>query len=222
MGHSKDVLSSQKSLWELSDVKTESRKFDPQWPVATSKLFKEAYPACGAEISDCSEERLYRMVTGYRDAADLLVAEGDTYSHVHDKVVYPIVFLYRQAIELHLKYMLMAYGPKTGVAPNFRSHNLTDLWSNYMQMIDALMPDLIAEDRLVFHEIGQHVAEFGIVDPRSDALRFAHDTQGNLINIAVDVIDLPNLRSVIAGIFDFLECVDWSLRNDYGLTQSRF
>lgn len=198
-------------------MQTESRKFDPQWSIATDRLFKEVHLSYGAEISDWSEERLHRMIVGYREAADLLVAEGDTYSCVRDKFVYPIVFLYRHAIELHLKYVVMAYGAIAGVAPNFRSHGLTELWSAYMRVVDAIMTDLIVEDRRVFQEIGRLVAEFETVDPRSDALRFAHDTKGNLIKISVNGIDLANLRKVIAGIFDFLECVDWSFKNDYGV-----
>jgi hypothetical protein len=193
-------------------------KFEPQWPDATTKLFKEAHPAYGANIAESSDERLHHMVRGYREAADQLVIGSAQHSYTRNKFVYPIIFLYRQAIELNLKYMLMAYGPFAGVAPSFRSHNLTELWARFVRMAEILMTDLSASDKLTMKHVERQILEFERIDPRSDALRFAHDTQGKAITVPISTVDLEDLRAVIAGIIDFLECADWSLSYDYGLT----
>ena len=76
-------------------------------------------------------------------------------------------------------------------------------------------------DKEAFQAVDALIAEFDAVDPGSDAFRFAHDTKGHLIRLAVSEIDLSNLREVVGSLHNFLECVDWHLRYSCDITPCR-
>jgi hypothetical protein len=99
------------------------------WPKLTDRVFVEVQPFRGAWAARQTDERLYRMIKGFHDAGDLLAAAGLADLHRAQNLLYPVIFNYRQGIELQLKYFLMAYGPLAGEAPNFHSHKLIGLWA---------------------------------------------------------------------------------------------
>jgi hypothetical protein len=67
--------------------------------------------------------------------------------------------------------------------------------------------DLQPTDDEAFRAAEAVIAEFDIVDPGSDAFRFAHDTKGRSVKLALSTVDLANLRQVMANLHNFLECV---------------
>ena len=46
-----------------------------RWPQASDKAFVETHPLRGAWAAGASDERLYRMIKGFHELGDLLVAE---------------------------------------------------------------------------------------------------------------------------------------------------
>lgn len=188
------------------------------WPTADERAFIEVHPLRGATVAEHSDERLHRMINGFCEAAHVLVEQSETEPHSRRNFIYPVVFLYRQSLELHLKYFLMAYGPLAGEVPNFCSHNLEDLWSSCKRLIAHFDSNPTPADKQTFQAVDDHIAEFDAIDPHSDALRFAHDTKGRPIRLPMATVDLPNLRKVVSRIHNFLECVDWQLRYGYQVT----
>jgi hypothetical protein len=51
------------------------------------------------------------MIKGFREAGDLAAMEGAADPNRAQNLLCPVIFNYRQALELQLKYLLMAYGP---------------------------------------------------------------------------------------------------------------
>ena len=202
----------------LSDGASETEKLDSRWPTARDKAFAEVDPLHGAIIAERTDERLYRMINGFCEAAHVLVEQSESEPHLRSSFVYPVVFLYRQSLELHLKYLLMAYGPSAGELPDFRSHDLKGLWSSCKRVVQFFEGNAEPADMVAFQTVEDMIAEFDAVDPRSDASRFAHDTKGRPMKLPMPTIDLPNLRRVLASIHNFLECVDWQLRYGYEIT----
>jgi hypothetical protein len=130
---------------------------------------------------------------------------------------YPIIFNYRQSLELRLKYLLMAYGPLTDEAPDYRSHDLEKLWAKCKRVIVTLDGAAQPSDKEAFEAVDKLIAEFDAVDPGSVTFRFAHDTKGKSIKLGISAIDLLNLRGVVAGLHNFLECVDLHLHHGRGV-----
>lgn len=141
--------------------------------------------------------RLVMMMTGYKKAADLMVAHVAQNHTDGDALVFPIIFNYRQFIELSLKYIITTYGRSVGVEPNWKTHDLGVLWSIFLDVLSKYDSD--DEDGSV-GVVGQIITEFAKVDPSSFAYRYPVDTKGRLVRLALENVNLPGLADVMDGV----------------------
>jgi hypothetical protein len=149
--------------------------------------------------------RLVIMMGGYKAAADLLVERSQRSGFDRDTLVYPIVFTYRQFIELELKYLIATYGFTVGVKANWKSHDIAFLWSEFAKVLAGYG----AEDPDQTHSVvSAIVAEFAKVDPDSYSYRYPVDTQGNEIPLAFEALDLVALKDVMDGVGVFFTGCD--------------
>jgi hypothetical protein len=188
-----------------------------RWPNEDDRGFVKMNSFRGAWVAKPTDERLYRIIKGFRESADLLVAETKLRPRQALDLVYPIIFSYRQSLELRLKYLLMAYAPLVNEEADCRTHDLQKLWQKCRQVIQLLLPSVRPSEAETFEAVDALIAEYNTVDPGSDAFRFAHDTKGQPAKLSVSAIDLTNLRSVVAGLHNFLECVDLHLHHGNGI-----
>jgi hypothetical protein len=188
-----------------------------RWPKADDKVFVEVHPLRGAWAATATDERLYRMIKGFHESGDLLVAETELNPRRALDLLYPVIFAYRQSLELRLKYLLIAYAPFADEEPDYRSHDLAKLWEKCKHVILLLEDRVQPSEKQAFEAVDALVAEYTAIDPGSDAFRFAHNTKGQPLKLAVSTIDLVNLRSVVVGIHNFLECVDLHLHHGRGV-----
>ncbi len=125
--------------------------------------------------------------TAFRVAAERLldaaVATNETW-----EAAYPILFCYRHGLEVSLKSLVPG-------AP--RQHGLADLWA-------ALQPRLVGHypaGQLAW--LGDRIAEFEQLDPRSTAFRYADAVPAGR---APEVwVDFHYLRDSAASLFDALD-----------------
>jgi len=190
----------------------------PYWPRASDKTFVETAPFRGAWAASATDERLFRMIKGFHEAGDLLVFECNAEPRRALNLLFPLIFSYRQSLELRLKYLIMAYGPLTNEAPDFRKHGLRDLFAKCRRIILFFGTAIGDADREALDAVEARITEFDAIDPGSDAFRFAHDSKGQPIKLGVSEIDLSNLKTVVASLHNFLECVDLQFRHGYGIT----
>ena len=110
---------------------------------------------------------------GYRRAAELLVKQAKTYRD-RNTLIYPIVFLYRQYLELSLKDFI-TQGNRVEVRnPRPMHHRLNALWDICCRIArERGLP--ISKGRLRI--IKQHVDEFERFDPTSEAFRYPVTTK---------------------------------------------
>ena len=73
------------------------------WPKPGDVAFTPASRGLGAEVSQDRHGRLVMMMTGYKEAADHLVQKTVDEPYQRNSLVYPILFNYRQFVELNLK-----------------------------------------------------------------------------------------------------------------------
>jgi hypothetical protein len=171
-------------------------KTDFVWPHTASDDDRNA------RVDPHSDGRLVLMITGYKDGADLLVQRAEESEYQRDSLIYPIIFNYRQFIELSLKYLIATYGHTVGIQANWQSHDIAFLWSVLVKVQAEYGDDDRDHTNPVVAKI---IAEFSKIDPDSYAFRYPVDRSGKLIPAGLEELDLPILAKVmdrVAAYFD--------------------
>lgn len=175
-----------------------------QLPSVDDKLFVEAEDwwmnACLDWYHDPSE--LY--IAGYKEAADALVDVVASRNGTSDSLVFPIVFLYRQYIELRLKSLLQdgrrLLGRENKEKPE---HQLLKLWYPVKEILEEIWPD---GDVGHIQAVDSLIKQFEKADPRSTSFRYPKDLDGNKsVNLEEPRINLRNLADVIGAMSIILE-----------------
>lgn len=152
------------------------------WPADGDRLFQRPVGPGRIVRLDQGEgcSRIEALGIGYFEAAERLVASVSEDARCAGRLAYPILFLYRQALELSLKQVVGAYGPAVGVAPIWSSHDLEKLWQAHAQVAQRLGAKQDPADAVV----GELIREFAEADPASYHFRFPVDTKGQPIPVA--------------------------------------
>ncbi len=113
---------------------------------------------------------------GYKRAADMLVKHLKTTYDVNT-VMYPIMFLYRQYIELSLK-EIVTYGRYLNEDPRppKPSHALEGLWQESKSIIKKHLSDVPPEN---LDQIESLIQKFSELDPTSTGFRYPADKESN-------------------------------------------
>lgn len=136
---------------------------------------------------------------GYKDAADALVEALAERKASLDSVVYPLVFLYRQAIELQLKLILPLARRLAGKAPvDDHKHFLPPLWNELHLLLKQLDPPGDDQD---LKALGALIQQLDQVDPASFAFRYHKDKQGQVSLPALSHINVRHLAEVMDSVF---------------------
>src|SRR5437762_2029052 len=101
------------------------------WPRLGERLFVPGSPGRDAEIAINSADKMYWMKEGFKNTADLLVNRIKKNPGEQRQLVWPIVFCYRQYIELALKDIIAKHGDqvKPLIEPIYK-HQLGELWKH--------------------------------------------------------------------------------------------
>jgi hypothetical protein len=175
-------------------------------PKVGDKLFQVSPHWDGnACVADHPHSRMVMMMNGYKRGAELMVEQGTRYRPDRDTLVFPIIFNYRQYLELSLKYLISSYGLTVEVEPIWNSHNLSQLWTRFTQVLDRYGA---ADDDGATAAVAKIVAEFAKVDPKSFSFRYPVDTEGRAIELAHDYLDLAALADVMQGVDGFFSGCD--------------
>lgn len=152
---------------------------------------------------------------GYFQAADLLVDSCVEDPRRSLRLVYPILFAYRHAVEVALKFTMDFYGDD--LAP--RSHSLGILWS-HVRTIMMHHCDVTLQELDCFGEI---VAELDAADRSSTAFRYTWpkreigEEEFQAVDYPLDREDVPLDLAVVRSAMDkvqrFLEEMDFCLMN---------
>lgn len=180
------------------------------WPRSGDQLFVQASLGLDANLSTFRGERLYRMKKAFKTSADMLVSQSEENTHESSNLVWPIVFCYRQYIELSLKDMIDAHGSKVvpQIKPNWVSHALLPLWKSYKRLVEATLVETRVDDFPEITAVEACIQEFDRIDAGSYTFRYPTDTEGNQTNIPLRSIDLWHLRNVMEGIYLYLDATE--------------
>jgi hypothetical protein len=154
---------------------------------------------------------------GYAMAAKRLAAGLLDAERFADYEAYPVVYLYRHALELYLKQIICG---GVGLAALLRmdeineqlkpNHNLVSLSETAGKVLALLFPDdeVLARLRTNVAALCKDWAE---IDPRSDAYRYPIDTKGRPSTKKHQVVNLRELSNRMAEVLKYLETVHFGL-----------
>ena len=182
-----------------------------RWPTRGDKPFVVSDdPFDNANIADNVFTRLVLMMSGYKEAADLMVNSAASDRSKRDTLIFPIIFNYRQFLQLALKYQLAVYGPRVGIQPNWNTHDLAALWSGFLAMLENYgTEDPDKADPVV----GEIILEFAKIDPRSYSYRYPVDRNGDPVPVAYSDLHLPTLADVMKAVDAYFTGCDGYLDN---------
>ncbi len=136
---------------------------------------------------------------GYKKAGDHLVQYVVDSNCDQDFLIYPVVFLYRQYLELRLKELLLVssklYDQEVNVP---KDHDLLSLWRRVRPNIEKTFPDSQKEG--YYERIEDRIKELCGVDLGSYAFRYPEDTKGRPTLAGIDRINLKWLKNVVQSI----------------------
>ena len=169
-------------------------------------------------------DHLDTYAEGYRLAADLLVRHVKRTRSEQDFLVYPIVFLYRQYLELRLKEIIRYGNQYLGNAEDFPSHHrIEQLWEECKRITRAALTDLPHKD---LDAVEQRVQEFAEIDPASTAFRYPTDKNGAPSLAGLTHVNLRNLSDAMASLAELLhgvsEGISVYLQHEQGMGAGSF
>jgi len=143
---------------------------------------------------------------GYKLAGDILVQHIIDKRDDRDTLVFPIVFNYRQYLELRCKEIIMVGRILADEAAEFpKTHDIQRLWTICRAIVADGEPSASDAD---LEAIDEAIAQFCAVDPRSESFRYPVDREGNSsLPETLHVINLRNLRDVINRVGSFFDGV---------------
>lgn len=143
-------------------------------------------------------------VDGYKMAADVLVAQIKKKHQDQDFLIFPIVFLYRQYLELRLK-QLISSGNKLQdkkMDPP-KGHDLNNLWNLCRPILANLEPNTPPQYLEAIDEI---IDQFRTIDPTSQAFRYSILSNGKkAISSDVKYVNLRQFSEIIQKVSNYFE-----------------
>lgn len=168
-------------------------------------------------LSSFSTDPLYDFsiyAKGYRKAADHLVKKFLSSRSHGDYEGYPIVFLYRHVLELHLKNIIYQGArlrklKKIVDQPEklYPIHKLTKLSEKANHTINILFLD---EDLKKFMERVKQIAkEFDEIDPVSYSYRYPINNKGEYSTENHQIVNIESISKNLYEIFNGLKAIDF-------------
>ncbi|HEX20244.1 MAG TPA: hypothetical protein ENG78_05435 [Acidiferrobacteraceae bacterium] len=175
----------------------------PGLPSKIDKLFDSTEDWWNNACLNFSHDGWTLYAIGYKEAADLLVKHIEDYSCSQDILVYPILFLYRQYLELAIKDLIRQGRKLQDIAEPFpQTHQIDELWKICSKLLSEISPGDSTEEQ---DHIDRLINEFCQVDPTSMAFRYPEDRDGNPSLPGISHINLRNVKAVIAKISIILD-----------------
>lgn len=197
------------------------------FPNSTDVLFQEeSNSSYGAWVKNPAN-KFFLYSQGYLAAANLVYTSIEKSPVFQNTLVYPMIFNYRQFLELRLKELSVMGNKYLGREKDFEEvHSLKKLWDEYRQNILAnLEPNI---DTTLLDDVERLINEFEAEDPNSMNYRYPHKklekgaaTSTRKESLNRQTLDLKNFKATIDKLIHFLDIrweeidINQTMREEY-------
>jgi hypothetical protein len=180
-----------------------------EWPRQGERLFRWDKDYHFNACLNCIGPTLATVATSYKEGGDALAHAAHKGDVMLDYAILPIVFLYRQYIELSLKYILETSRALEGKGFGYpKHHNLKELWAEAKGLITQHYGKDTPPE---IDYIDPCIEEFHEHDPGSFSFRYPTDKKGNVNLRGLSHINLRNLYETMGRLAAFLDCIGGDL-----------
>jgi hypothetical protein len=176
------------------------------WPRTGQHLIRQGQdPATSAILNDWAgstdrRHRHYRLVSGYEEAAERQY-NAMTSGHDLDTGVFPLVTMWRQALELRMKWVLRELQQLHDLAVDVPTHhNLAKMWNTLRPLLHQTSPQEPPEQ---IKSVGRMIGELHAIDASATEFRYATRPDGTPTLDGVESLDLPALQAGMAALVAF-------------------
>lgn len=162
---------------------------------------------------------------GYRFAANSLAKELIDMGSFPDYKAYPIVFLYRHALELHLKNIIYRIGKLLFFKREedidnklYNNHKLVDLSGKVENILTKVFPE-DQELHQLLKEVMSVAKEFAEIDIDSYGYRYPINTSGRHSTKPNQIVNLRSLATHMDNLLEQLEVIDFGLNIETDIAQ---
>lgn len=183
-------------------------------PETSDKLFiEESDTKKGAWISNPTN-KFFLYSEGYREAGNKLYDYCIENPFFSNTLIYPIIYNYRQFLELRLKELIIMGNQYIDTDDDFPDeHSLTKLWNIYRNKLLPNIDNTIEKDTL--DNVENLINEFNTVDPKSMSFRYPV-TKGpkREKSIKMPTIDIENFKKSLNKLMYFFDW-QWDMISHY-------
>jgi hypothetical protein len=187
------------------------------WPKRGDRLLKSTDDWDKAiTFSPYGFDRFVHLWSGYMRAGDALVDEAERDPTERHFLIYPILFNYRHALELAIKWTVEQYGGYVDIylSADEKDHNLWKSWQLCKEVIVKIGGIGVGEDG--FAGVEQIVKDFHELDRDGTAFRYSRTKTGATIELPQTNVDLAQIQRVMEGIDNFFTGADGLLDHNSG------
>jgi hypothetical protein len=176
-----------------------------RWPKKGDRLLRETNDwNMGVGFSGDGISRHVHIWDGYMSAGEALVEDSRRNPQTRHFLIYPILFIYRHALELAMKWILTMYG---GYGANsIAHHDLWRLWKLCREVVEATGDHDGSAD--IVEAI---VKEMHDLDKLALSFRYGIDKNNQPPKLPEGLYDPENIRDVMTGVGHFFDGADGML-----------
>ena len=142
----------------------------PPLPKSTDKLFTSEEDWWNNSCLNYLPDGWAIYTAGYGKAADIIVDWIGSEKHFQDALVFPVIFLYRQYLELTIKDLIRQGHKLLDIKQRFpKTHKIDELWKICERLVRKISPGDSGKE---LRQIGGLIGDFCRVDPTSMAFRY--------------------------------------------------
>jgi hypothetical protein len=177
-----------------------------RWPKKGDRLLRKTNDRnTGVGFSNDAVSRHVHIWDGYMSAGEALVEDCRRNPQERHFLVYPILFVYRHAIELAMKWILMMYGGYS--ANDIAHHDLRQLRKLCREVIDAAD----CSDGSSTDTVEKIIKNMHDLDKSALAFRYGANKNNKPSKLPEGLYDPENIRDVMSGVGHFFDGTDGML-----------
>ncbi len=197
-------------------------KMDKPWPSFNDNAFKEGgFGPTDVEVKWIIDAQWdWTLVKGFKEAADKIIDDlaTDDSGMLKGKFFFPVAYLYRHSIELHLK-GLISDGIKLGILDKEKTkewlgqhdiqHNIYELWKKARYVLENVFPDLSEKEYHTLPTVEKILLQFHSIDKSGQSFRYLKNKKDEpLIQELPKSVNLQRLKNTMEALFNFFDSCD--------------